>query len=88
MNPVNFHNWYILTSQLHMHNTRSKFLNIVNWIPTRTLFIPLAQTSHYGLKLTKVQGPKIWNKLPPLLRNNNSLNSFTKELKTLFINSY
>lgn len=24
--PVNFHNWYILTSQLHRHNTRSSFL--------------------------------------------------------------
>ena len=86
--PVNFHNWYFLTAQLHRHNTRSKFFDIVNCVPTRTLFIPLARTSHCGLKLIKVQGSKIWNVLPPLIRNNDSLNSFMKELKKLLINSY
>ena len=53
-NPVNFHNWYILTSQLHMHNTRSNFFDIANCVPTRTLFIPIARTAHYGLKLIKI----------------------------------
>ena len=57
-NPVNFHNWYILTSQLHMHNTRSNFFDIANCVPTRTLFIPIARTAHYGLKLIKITGIK------------------------------
>ena len=43
---------------------------------------------HYGLKLLKVQGPKIWNKLPPSLRINTSINSFIKELKKNLINLY
>ena len=86
--PINFYNWFILTSHLHKHNTRSKFFNIINSDLTRTLFIPTARTTHYGLKLIKVQGPKMWNKLPPLLRKHDSLNSFIKDLKTLFINNY
>ena len=28
---------------------------------TNNLFIPIARTMNYGLKLTKVIGPKIWN---------------------------
>ena len=86
--PINFHAWFILTSQLHTHNTRSKFHNILNSVPTRTLFIPTARTSYYGLKLIKVLGSKMWNNLPPLLRNYDSLSSFLIELKKIMINSY
>lgn len=65
--PDNFHLWFRLTSNIHRYNTRSKFVNIESEIQTRTLFIPTSRTSHYGLKLTKVIGAKIWNKLPPKL---------------------
>ena len=88
VNPINFHTWYKLTSVIHNHNTRSKFVNIGNSVLTRTLFIPMARTSHYGLKLLKVQGPKVWNKLPSSLRIKNSINSLIKELKMTLINSY
>ena len=88
-NPVNFHSWYNTTSQIHNHNTRSKSIDIDNSIITRTLFIPVARTTHYGLKLLKVQGPKIWNKLPPSLRTKDTVsNSFMKELKIFLINEY
>ena len=87
-NPVNFHSWFVLTSQVHRHNTRSKFIDIDNSLTTRTLFVPYARTTHYGLKLIKVQGSKIWNSLPPTIRNNVSINSFINELKKLLINSY
>ena len=33
-NPINFHNWFILTSQIHNYNTRSKFIGseqLINW---------------------------------------------------------
>ena len=69
--PVNFHTWFNLTVQVHNHNTRSKYVDIDNSIPTRTLFVPIARTSYYGLKLIKVQGPKLWNNLPSLLRVEN-----------------
>ena len=55
---------------------------------TRTLFVPLARTTYYGLKLLKVHGSKIWNELPPLLRINDSINIFIKELKIILLNSY
>ena len=86
--PENFHSWYKLTNQMHAHNIRSKYIDIENSVVTRTLFIPTAGTSHYGLKLLNVQGPKIWNKLPPSLRINTSVNSFIKEHKMFLIKSY
>ena len=88
MTPTNFHSWYHLTSLMNKHNTRSKFVNIENSVLTRTLFFPTARTSHYGLKLLKVQGPKIWNSLPPLLRINESFNNFNKKLKNILLNKY
>ena len=87
-NPINFHFWYKTTSQVHNHNTRSKSIDIDNSITTRTLFTPIARTTHYGLKSLKVQGPKIWNKLPPSLRTKDNINSFIKEYKKLLINEY
>ena len=74
--PENFHSWYKLTNLMHSHNIRSKYIDIENSVTTRTLFIPTARTSHYGLKLLKVQGPKIWNKLPPILRINTAKKSY------------
>ena len=35
----------------------------------------------YGLRLIKVEGPKLWNALPKSIHNNNSLKSFVKCLK-------
>ena len=87
-NPNNFHDWYKLTTVINTHNTRSKFININNLVTTRTLFIPIARTSKYGLKLLKVLGPKIWNSLPPLLRINESLDNFIKKIKINLINDY
>ena len=87
-NPVNFNSWFKLTSHVHNHNTRSKFIDIDNTVVTRTLFIPLVRTTYYGLKSLKVQGPKIWNSLPPLLRNIDNVNSFIKQLKKYFISLY
>ena len=88
MTPTNFHSWYQLTSLLNKHDTRSKFVDIENSIETRTLFVPTARTSHYGLKRLKVLGPKLWNSLPPLLRINESLNNFIKKLKNILIINY
>ena len=87
--PDNFHLWFRLTSNIHRHNTRSKFVSIENEILTRTLFIPTSRTTHYGLKLTKVIGPKIWNAIPPQLRVDNiTLQAFTKELRSTLLSNY
>ena len=77
--PVNFHSWFKLT--------RSQYIEIGKSISTNNLFIPSARTSHYGLKLIKVQGPKIWNEIPPLTRIN-SPKRFIKKLRNEMIESY
>ena len=87
--PLNFHNWFYLTVQIHNYNTRSKYVDIDKSIPTRTLFVPTARTSHYGLKLIKVLGPKLWNNIPPLLRVENlTFSIFIKKLKNYLLETY
>ena len=86
LNPSNFHSWFNLTSLTHNHNTRSKFIDIDNMRLSNNLFIPTARTKHYGLKSVKVQGPKLWNAIPPLIRINYSSKSFIKELKNYLMN--
>ena len=87
--PVNFHHWFKLTDEIHNHNTRSKYVDINNSIITRTLFVPNARTTNYGLKLIKVQGTKIWNKLPTSLRVENlAFSTFIGKLKTHLLELY
>ena len=62
---------------IHEHSTRSNF-NVNNGIIINNLFVPSANTSNYGLKQLKVNGPRIWNKLPSYLKNDSSLNVFLK----------
>ena len=83
--PENFHSWFTLTSQVHTHNTRSKFVALNNNITTRTLYIQFARTAHYGNKLLKVLGAKIWNNLPPTLRVENITYFKFKEEMTKFL---
>ena len=87
--PPNFHPWFNLTTQIHNHNTRSKYVDIDEDLPTRTLFVPTARTTHYGLKLIKVRGPKLWNNLPSLLRVENlPFSTFIKKLKKYLLELY
>ena len=41
-----------------------------------------------GLRLIKVEGPKLWNALPKYIRKNNSLKSFVKCLKNYLLQKY
>ena len=40
---------------------------------------------HYGLKLLKVSGPKLWNSIPNKIRSSQSLNSFKFMFKKYLI---
>ena len=84
--PVNFQLWFRLTIQVH--NTRSRYINIDKSIYTNNLFIPTTRTSHYDLKLIKVQGPKTLNEIPPTIRNSISSNIFIKKYKQILFQSY
>ena len=56
--PINFHNWFTLTTQIHNYNTRSEFIIRDQLINTKNPFIHTARTSHYGLKKIKFKGLK------------------------------
>ena len=85
---VNFQLWFRLTIQVHNHNTRSQYINLDKSIYTNNLLIPTARTFHYGLRLIKAQGPKIWNEIPPTIRNSISSNIFIKKYKQILLQSY
>ena len=67
--PTIFHNWFRLNYTIHNYNTRSTFFDIDDAINSNNLFIINARTTHYGLKLLKVSGPKIWNLIPNRIRS-------------------
>ena len=86
--PTIFHNWFRLNYTIHNYNTRSTFFDIDNVINSNNLFIINARTTHYGLKLLKVSGPKIWNLIPNHIRSTQSVCSFKRYLKKYLIAQY
>ena len=51
-------------------------------VATYILFISLARTSNYGLKMLKVKGPKMWNINPFETRNLFIISILIKLLKS------
>ena len=86
--PINFLDWFLLTSQIHNYNTRSGYTDTDQLLSTKNLFIPTARTSHYGLKKIKVLGPKIWNSLPPEIRVITSFGLFKVKLNRHMVQNY
>ena len=86
--PTIFHNWFRLNYTIHNYNTRSTFFDIDNAINSNNLFIINARTTHYGLKLLKVSGPKIWNLIPNRIRSTRSVCSFKRYLKKHLLAQY
>ena len=78
----NFKEWSTLNHSKHNYNNPSVV------IATNSLFIPLARTTNYGLKMLKVKGPKIWNSLPSGIRITKSPYCFKKLLKSHFLSLY
>ena len=66
--PVNFQNWFSINHERYGYCTSST-INIMDGKKTNNLFIPTARTSNYGMKLLKVEGPRIWNALPNSIKN-------------------
>ena len=66
----------------------STFFDIDNVINSNNLFIINARTTHYGLKLLKVSGPKIWSLIPNQIRSTQSVCFFKRYLKKYLIAQY
>ena len=69
LNTPIFHNCLKLNYTVHNYNSRSKFLDIDNARNLNNIFIINGRTTHYGLKLIKVSGPKMWNLTPKQIRD-------------------
>ena len=83
----NFEDWFKFSIAVHNYGTRLN-INIDSGSLTNNLFIPSARTSNYGMKLLKVNGPKMWNDIPVRIRNTLSLTSFKNLLKDHLLSDY
>ena len=93
LSPTQFHEWFILTSNVHDHATRTNSVIVGSnedavLVPTNNLFIPTARTFHCGLKSIKVFAVKAWNNIPSCIRKIESRNCFKKHLKDYYLNEY
>ena len=79
-----FEGWFKYSSSIHEHKARSNY-NIKSEVSTNNLFIPIARTTNYGLKMFKVNGPKIWNTIPKDIRSSLSFIRFKKLTKNHLI---
>ena len=86
--PPIFYNWFKLNNTIHNYNTRSTFFDIDHDHISNNLFMINARTTHYGLKLLKDSGPKLWNSVPNKIRSSQSLNSFKLRFKKYLIAQY
>ena len=77
-NPPQFHNYFAYPLNVrNTANTRNK-----------SLLIPQARTTRYGLKSIKNIGVRIWNEIPLSIRISVAKKSFVKSLKKEHVNSY
>ena len=83
--PENFHDWFKLNCDSHSYNTRSNITDINNITKSNNLFIRSARTSFYGLRLIKIEGPKLRNEIPKSIRSKTSIKPFIKCLKNYMV---
>ena len=77
--PENFESYFFNLSNIHSHNTR---LNKKD-----NKYLPRVRTC-LGQKKLHFAGVQIWNNLPPLIQNIQSLPSFSKKFKENLIENY
>ena len=75
--PEQFHDWY---KSWDWWTFYTSYFNVNDGIIINNLFVPSANTSKYGSKQLKVNGPRIWNKLPSYLKYASSLNIIINNL--------
>jgi hypothetical protein len=68
--PLIYHNYFIFSSQIHDHDTRS----------SGNLYQPSVE-SVFGMRNTKCLGCRLWNKIPASFKSIKSINRFKKSLK-------
>ena len=78
--PLYFINFFTQTTDVHSYNTRSAARG--------DFFILQKNTLQYGLRSIRFNGAKIWNNIPPEIRDASSVRNFKNNLKNLYFDSY
>ena len=93
--PEIFFDWFIYSSDVHSHATRSNvtishehYFDIGTEHQTYSLFIPKSKLVNYGDKLIKVYGAKLWNSIPEHIQDAYSVQTFKLHLKKYFLSQY
>ena len=75
-----FADYFTQTSHIHSHNTRSAARG--------DFFMVRKNTLQYGLRSISFKGAKIWNNIPPEIRDSPSIRTFKNKLKNFLLDSY
>ena len=75
-----FSEYFKFTSSVHSYSTRQSC--------NKNLYVTSVNTTQYGLRSLKFNGPHLWNSLPTSITNSNSLGIFRKTLKNSIFNCF
>ena len=78
--PSHFADYFTQTSHIHSHNTRSAARG--------DFFMVRKNTLQYGLRSISFNGAKIWNNIPPEIRDSPSVRTFKNKLKNFLLDSH
>ena len=78
--PSHFADYFTKTSHIHSHNTRSAARG--------DFFMVKKNSLQYGLRSIGFNGAKIWNNIPPEIRDSPSVRTFKNKLKNFLLDSY
>ena len=70
---VPFHNFFHSVSSVHQHSTRRSSKG--------DFFLPGKKSLQYGLKLVRFAGAKLWNSLPFIIKESQSIKVFRSKTK-------
>ena len=94
--PSNFNIFFVVNRNIHVHNSRSNTLlimeklnfNDMSILPRDTLHCQYSRLVNYGGKALKVIGPIMWNDLPDKIRALSSLCLFKRRVKSRLLDQY
>ena len=72
ISPVCFHNFFKCLESVHQYGTRQSEKD--------DIFLPLKNTSPYGLRSIRYYGAKYWNSIPVNIRRSPSIKTFCQKL--------
>ena len=92
LSPPLFWTWFTINNQkVTRSNTiihQDDYFDVGTPVPTITLVRKSCKKESYGAKMVQVLGPVIWNDLPAIVRDSDSLLIFKKSLIKFLLSGY